>query len=728
MPAMENAAEAVESPQDVVRPTQTCDQPADEPPPMPMRQTADQLAADVGDCCDGPLRVGADVRAFYDMNDHPTGYRYVRLLDDADRSEESPMVVGLSTGWILATVAEEYSAAANGTDGTVLIILHGRFVDGSFWPGHGTRAVEEKPINGMYWRVARKHIRHMSMPQPEMALSLLVVRHWEYVQPRQEARSHNVLHEGLVTDALEAPRNSFGDKGEYEVYSAFIRVSEDLSKLGDSLTASLRGQRRAALYFLWPTQRPLESSYHLEGCVAESELIGAMERMQHAGIRTAWPHSAPLYRILAGKLWPPRLGDSAVELHVPPTVEVNRASWKADARAAAEAALIELRRLRAEVHGGEAAPLATYRGVAKLCFSWQGEGVLPFTGTDELARVLDRLLDGGNDSSACLVQERVENVGCELRLVCCRDRAAEAKTTSEGCTSSPSVAMELVRMQLRPPRHREDSTFSLTSPFTMSAAEAAENAFFGSSAALEAAEAEARRLADRWFKWFEKEGKGVPHTVRIDFLAAVQEPSATVDGEAAVQVYTLELTECGASMCGLPVAPRSIAVLNECLADDNGCCIGNGGFPNGFPLPLPPLQRSDDRGSRGASQAARGYTRYSAPSGAAFGGKGKPSRPAQAARPPRYPEVALAQDTSAPKVGDSRFRNEAVGASLIAVVGFIFTRRLHGQKPQLWQLAVLALAARAWHQLRVWLKSRAALAVTASTSARSRDRTAIGGA
>lgn len=143
------------------------------------------------------------------------------------------MVVGLSTGWVPATVAESYPpaadspGAANGScAGSVLVFLHGRFADGMWWPGHGDHP-DKGAVDGMYWRVPRAHVRLMDFPQPVTVLSLLVVRHWQYTAVRQEARSHNVLHEGLVLDALDAPHQAFGQAGSYEVYSAFIRVSED---------------------------------------------------------------------------------------------------------------------------------------------------------------------------------------------------------------------------------------------------------------------------------------------------------------------------------------------------------------------------------------------------------------------------------------------------------------------------------------------------------------------
>eukprot|EP00438_Fugacium_kawagutii_P006538 Skav222194 [mRNA] locus=scaffold1745:62140:62610:- [translate_table: standard] len=55
-----------------------------------------------------------------------------------------------------------------------------------------------------------------------------------------------------------------------------------------------------------------------------------------------------------------------------------------------------------------------------------------------------------------------------------------------------------------------------------------------------------------------------------------------MDGQSAssprFRVHTCELTECGGATCNLEVAPRTVAVVNECL-----------GLTEGFPKPLPPF-------------------------------------------------------------------------------------------------------------------------------------------
>merc|ERR1712110_1396662 len=91
---------------------------------------------------------------------------------------------------------------------------------------------------------------------------------------------------------------------------------------------------------------------------------------------------------------------------------------------------------------------------------------------------------------------------------------------------------------------------------TMTASEAADVVFGGNASALEAAEKEAERLADLWLQWFRENGYGVPASCRLDFLC-------TTKGD----FWTVELCECGGSLCGLNSTTRAAACLNECLKD-----------------------------------------------------------------------------------------------------------------------------------------------------------------
>merc|ERR1712039_726477 len=93
---------------------------------------------------------------------------------------------------------------------------------------------------------------------------------------------------------------------------------------------------------------------------------------------------------------------------------------------------------------------------------------------------------------------------------------------------------------------------------SMSATECADLVFSGNAAALEAAEQEAERLADLWLQWFRKQDHGVPASFRLDFLC-------TSKGKLS----TIELCECGGSLCGLSANTRAAACLNDCLKDSS---------------------------------------------------------------------------------------------------------------------------------------------------------------
>jgi len=476
-------------------------------------------------------------------------------------------------------VAEEWRPEQLGSrEPRVLVRLHGRFAD--------AYNRDPEPVKGMYWRVKRSHIRSMGAQQPAAELSLLVVRWWDYWNPRnRRSRSHNVANEEMLLDVLEGPGSPhalFGERGSYEVHSAFVRNSADLESMGQALAAAMRGKCQAGLYFLWPTQHASDAR-RLPGAVAEPALLGLMERMEAAGVPTRWPHPLNLYRQMAGKLWVPRVSCERPDLCVPLTVRLDMAKWDADQRAAAEDAIAELQRLRAASPGGRAPAEGTFRGVAKLGFSWMGADVRPFTGAAELVSALRHLLEGAQRDTVCLVQERIEDVACELRFLCCQDLAQGPE----------AVKKEILWMKLHAPQHNSDETFHLTSHQTMGAQEAADYAFCGSMEALRDAEKKAAGLADLWLQWFRQEGYGTPATCRLDFLVSVP---ARRRGRPEASVWTVELCECGGSLCGLLPHGRTTACLNACLA-------GSASLP---PQPLPPLRSPPTSSPQGRSAEAGG--------------------------------------------------------------------------------------------------------------------------
>jgi hypothetical protein len=202
-----------------------------------------------------------------------------------------------------------------------------------------------------------------------------------------------------------------------------------------------------------------------------------------------------------------------------------------------------------------------------------GEDVKPFTGAAQLVKVLTQHFDGTSSGAACLVQERIEHATCELRFICCRDLAG----------GPTAVTKELVRMRLKHPQHN-DETFMLTSHQTMTAAETQEVAFCGSAAAMQKAEQEAGRLADRWLHWLRDEGYGTPNSVRIDFLVSAK-PAAARDAEPEVELWTMELCENGGSLCNISPAARAVSCLNNCIHGD-----GSGPPVAGFPMQLPVMK------------------------------------------------------------------------------------------------------------------------------------------
>eukprot|EP00931_Biecheleriopsis_adriatica_P061299 TRINITY_DN36855_c0_g1_i1.p1 TRINITY_DN36855_c0_g1~~TRINITY_DN36855_c0_g1_i1.p1 ORF type:complete len:642 (-),score=143.82 TRINITY_DN36855_c0_g1_i1:21-1883(-) len=536
------------------------------------------------------------VRAFYDMNDHPAGYRFVRMMETPEETSQpsDPPTVGLSTGWIPATVVEDYDAAT-AAPGGVLVKLHGRFED--------PYREEPEPVNGMFWKVSPEFIRAASA-LPTIELSLVVVRFRDYWQKDASSRSHNPLNERLIRDVLEgggSPKEAFGTEGSYEVFSIFASSSAHLNSLSVSaLVSGLRGRRKAALYFMWPTQRPAWERPK-SGHVREEALRRLMTELEASGVKTCWPHPWPLYREFLSKSYATIPPSEAGQLKVLPTVTVTREALDSQgASAAAASALERLQQLQKDM-GREVLPEAAVRGVAKLTFAWMGEAVLPFTGASGLERALLKLLEGAVPEAECLVQERMEGVCCEVRAFCCRDRAQ----------GPDAYAMELLRMKMHPPRHQGDPNFQLTSHHNMTSEEMAHQIFGGNRALVQELEAEVKKLAEAWLDRFRQHPSGGPHVVRIDFMVA----KSTQTGGRGFEVSTVECSECGSATCGLQVSTRTAATLNECMHSEDAAQPP----VKGFPKALPPLQqepprreqsdsryesRSDSRISRGPSNRA----------------------------------------------------------------------------------------------------------------------------
>jgi len=327
-----------------------------------------------------------------------------------------------------------------------------------------------------------------------------------------------------------------------------------------------------AWYFIWPTSRGETDTW---GFVSEKEFFEFCQKMERVPIRTAWPHESHLYRQLSGKLWVPQMCLNK-EFRLPPTTRVHYTNFCHSARKAAVGALEALMRLRTAVWGKEPVPMHKFRGVAKLGFSWGGLDVLPFRGVHSLASCLKTLFGRqDSDSTVCLVQEMIEGVVGELRILCFRDQEF-------GIFRREAVWIVSCRA-LAGPKHTRSASAgdAIGGDFTLASASAAPpadvtNRFFkGDRAAQHAAEREADQLVDGWLRWFQTESPEPPQVTRIDFLVA--HPSA---GQA--DVWTCEVGECGASLCTVEVHGRNAASLNNAMLRDD-----SGRFPARLPSTLP---------------------------------------------------------------------------------------------------------------------------------------------
>ena len=283
---------------------------------------------------------GAAVRAFYDMNKHPYGYRFVRLQESLERTNDMP-VIGHSTGWFPATIAEEYSG-----EGDVLVKFLGKFED---------PYSEEGPVETLMWRVHPDLVLDRKSKAPTIHLSLVVVRWKEYYTKVASSRCHSVLNEDLIRDVLEGPgsvKEAWGSNGNYEIFTIFASKAKHLDLLDSGKTkeivSSLRGPRKAALYFLWPTRK---AALEREGRVAADSLQALIQQMETEGVKTSWPHPWSLYEDLLSKSWAVRESNS-LELQIPPTTSVSVEELHHGAEAAASTAIKKLQELRGQ-RGGE---------------------------------------------------------------------------------------------------------------------------------------------------------------------------------------------------------------------------------------------------------------------------------------------------------------------------------------------------------------------------------------
>lgn len=512
------------------------------------------------------------VVAFYNSNHHPEGYRFVHVASPVFASP----LVGISAGWLpgLVVSTDNEASQANGIASdapSVRIRFHGWFCD---------------PYRGSMESLEMMVPRHLVREQMETAtdacegeseayqpqrplLSILCVRWWDYWTTRWWS-DYNVTSDHMLVDLFDGPCG-VNQKlpGEYEVHTVFVRRSEDLSLVSDLWArCSLRGHQTVGWHFLWPTARAPGRDQRA-GCVCERHFFDMLQRLERVGIRTCWPHPSQLYRLLCGKLWIAQMSLNT-NYRVPATIRVHFQEFVTDPSGTAKSALEQLGAWHQHVWGDVAETVENFKGVAKLGFSWQGKDVVPFVGPEGLEQALRKLLVAeGSMQLICLVQRMVPSVKCELRALVFRDAKA-------GKFVWHKVYMRLWSQTKRGDAEMKGNLgFSLTSAEAVMPAGAAAEFFDGDVQMQLSVEKDVDALVERWLAWFAVECAEPPAATRIDFLVAIREEGQTPE------VWTCEVGECGAALCGLEVDARNAAALNLALRHDQS---------GRFPLPLPEIK------------------------------------------------------------------------------------------------------------------------------------------
>ncbi|CAE8693232.1 unnamed protein product [Polarella glacialis] len=513
--------------------------------------------------CSEVLDEGVSVLAFFHSNHHAQGRRFVHTCHRADVQP----LLGLSSGWLRARVlkawrppsgsrrCEEESEACY-----VRVQFSGQFRD----PLGGCAETLEMQVDAGLVRPLESSCSPTSSSQcsPLAArrplLSVLIVRWWDYLANSRWS-DYAVTNDGFLRDLVDGACGLYPSLGgEFEIYTVFVKDTSDLDKVSAHWAqAALTGLNTVVWYFLWPNQRVAPLA---DGCVREQQFFSLCQRMERAGLRSGWPHPSSLYRQLCGKLWIPQMS-LCKDFRVPPTTRVHYADVRHNALRAAEQAIAALLGICREVWGTPEVAVEDFRGVAKLGFSWQGDDVLPFCGPSNLARVLVRLFEQqDSEQLVCLVQEMVQDVVGEHRVLCFRDAAS-------GPFSFVRERLWL-RMKSKGEHHTHQTAcevkdFAMASAKVIAREKAAGEFFGGDEQALDAVEAAVEKLVGRWLLWFSAESSDLASVTRLDFL--ISRRSAKEGGATA---WTCEVGECGASLCSVECDARNCAALNWAIRED----------------------------------------------------------------------------------------------------------------------------------------------------------------
>jgi len=339
----------------------------------------------------------------------------------------------------------------------------------------------------------------------------------------------------------------------YEIISAFIQNSEELTKIAAPLARHLlKGKHVGALYFSWPIV--FQDGHEHPAYVQSEKLLELMLQMEATGIPTRFPHTSHLYRVFASKEW-----TSWMCLHplmrVPLTTKVSRQAVASDPTKAAHGALVALNNL-AQTRHDWAAPLGqeppkpgpVQAGVAKLGWSWEAMDVRAWKTQRELESALVELVEQpGSFMEFCFVQEWVD-FDVEMRHF-----IVEADL-SKPQTLRPKKIIYTVF------KSRDHGSFRDFDRFDRK--QCLRTCFAGDDAALADAEMQSEQLIGRWLQWLQAQCSELPVVVRFDILVKRVGPGKAV-------ITTGELTELGGCFLGWPQGPQVVfsAMCRSCFRD-----------------------------------------------------------------------------------------------------------------------------------------------------------------
>jgi len=478
------------------------------------------------------------ILAYYSMHNSKLN-RYVKV--SRGHGTHLPCF-GLSEGWIEATILEVYEGAK------AKIRYHGPFRDSHY----GMAADFDQIVDAWF-------LRKLDNPV-NVSCSMLVIRWFDWWS--QTGWSDYYI-------AKETPMKMLTEKlleiePEAETYTLFLRTSEDACKFQEELLGHvMKGRHRSAMYFLWPVQK-FDASEKPAYC-EERSFFDMMQRIEAVGVPTRYPAPAHLYRILCGKQMYTNMCLQK-DYKVPITVRVQASEFINDEESVVDNTLRSINHLRERLYGRG----PTDSGVVKLGFSWMGNDVLRYKGRDDLRSKLAEILSTQNQiPTTCMAQDLVENRIAELRI-------------HAFCNSDDGFHYEIVYMLLKPasPTHYGED-FMMTGAKSIPPEQALHDLWNGNARAQEIAETEARRLVDVWLLWYKTEWTAprCPANGRFDFHLCW-------DGTSDPELWTCEVTECGASLCGLNLETRSTAIVNS-MFGDRKCDVEKCTCKNMAPLPSP---------------------------------------------------------------------------------------------------------------------------------------------